>query len=152
MLALPACSAGGEPRVPEGEPLTVVRDSPDVTRAGGEFEVFVESPGKVDSATLDLGAASGPAEVRSQLEALLGLLDDAREARPFGGQQVRGAASFRYEVLTVEGADIDVWIDASGRIRRIEVPDVPLPPDETPAPTQPDNGLPALLTVDLVFP
>lgn len=152
LLIAAACSGGGEPRVPEGPPLTVVRDAPAITRSAGRFEVFLEAPGESASAEVDLGAGSGPAEVRARLEALLGLLEDARRATPFGGQQVRGAASFRYEVETAEGADIDVWIDASGRLRRIEVPNVPLPPDETPAPTQPGNGLPSLLTVDLVFP
>lgn len=149
-LAL-AGACGGEPRVPEGVPLEVVRQAPEATAAAGPADVFLEAPGETLNVELDLGAGTGPAEVRRRVVEILSLLDDAEEARPFGGQQVRGAATFRYEVITAEGADIDVWVDNELRVRRIQIPAVPLPPDDSPPPTQPENGLPALLTVDLVF-
>jgi hypothetical protein len=153
-LAVCAAVAGacaGEPGLPTGDALTVIRDAPAATRSAGEFLAFVQSPGRSRQGDVDLASQTGPVDIRSRVEAVLDLLEDAEEAVAFGGQQIRGASTLRYEVTTAEGADIDVWIDSENRARRIEVPNVPLPPPDRPAPTQPENGLPDLLTVDLVF-
>lgn len=143
-----ACAAG-EPRVPPGEPLSVVRAAPAITRNAGAFEVFVSRFGSGDNAEVDLGRGLGPTAVRREAERALDLLADAEEATPYGGQQVRGAPTFRYEVTNSEGATFNAWIDIEGRARRVLTPDGPL--SASPAPTHP-NGQPALLTIDFVFP
>lgn len=135
--------------MPTGEPLTVVRSAPDVTMAAGTITVFVESPRTSLEASVDLGREEGPAEVRERALAALELARSATEAMPYGGQQVRGASTMRYEIETDDGAEADIWIDVEGRARRVQVVDGPL--DADPPPTQP-NGLAALVTIDFVYP
>ena len=145
-LLFAAC-ADVEPRVPDGEPLEVVRDAAERTTDGGVVEVFVSRPDGSLEGEVDLARGSGPPDVREQAAAALERLAQATEAVPYGGQQVRGAATMRYEVTTA-GAEIDVWVDGSGRARRVQMPDGE--PGQSPPPTQ-ENGVPALVTVDFVF-
>ena len=148
---LAACGSG-QPRVPTGEPLSVVRAAPEATTAAGLVTVFVSAPRETLEGRVDLARAEGPAPVRERAEKVLGLVGRAAKAVPYGGQQIRGASTMRYEVTLIEGGRIDVWIDVEGRVRRVELPDAPAdaPPEASP-PTQP-NGLPALVTVDFVYP
>lgn len=55
----------------------------------------------------------------------------------------------RYEVTPEAGGDADVWVDVAGRARRVQFPVGSL--TASPPPTQ-ANGLPALVTIDFVFP
>ena len=144
-----AVSCGGEPRVPTGEPLTVVRAAPDLTIAAGTITVIVESPRQNLQDSVDLGREDGPSAVRRRALEALDVARSASEAVPYGGQQVRGASTMRYEIETEDGAEADIWIDVEGRARRVQLVDGPL--DASPPPTQP-NGLPALVTIDFVLP
>ena len=134
--------------MPTGDPLTVVRAAPEATAAAGPVTVFVSGPKRSLEGRINLATAEGPAPVRERAETVLALLGRATKAVPYGGQQIRGASTMRYEVTTQEGTGIDAWIDVEGRARRVEVPDAL--PGASPAPTQP-NGLPALVTVDFVY-
>lgn len=149
--ALGGCTAR-EARVPTGDPLSVVKAAPGQTANAGPVTVVVSAPGADLEGRVDLATDEGPQDVRRHAGAALERVGEAAKAVPYGGQQVRGASTMRYEVTTGEGTRIDVWIDVEGRVRRVELPDAPAdaPPEAVP-PTQP-NGLPALVTVDFVFP
>ena len=111
--------------------------------------MIVESPRQNLEASLDLAREEGPAEIRERALHALDVARVASEARAYGGQQVRGASTMRYEIETEDGAEADIWIDVAGRARRVQLVDGPL--DASPPPTQP-NGLPALVTIDFVLP
>ncbi|MBW3537455.1 MAG: hypothetical protein KY395_06780 [Actinobacteria bacterium] len=149
--ALGGC-ASDQPRVPTGDPLSVVKAAPEQTTSAGPVTVVVSAPDEDLEGRVDLATGEGPLEVRRHADIALERVGRAAKAVPYGGQQVRGASTMRYEVTTAEGSRIDVWIDVEGRVRRVELPDAPAdaPPEASP-PTQP-NGLPALVTVDFVFP
>ena len=149
VVLLTASCGDGEPRVPTGEPLSVVRAAADRTIAAGPLTVVVESPRQHVEASIDLAGDEGPVEIRARALEALELARSASEATPYGGQQVRGASTMRYEIETEEGAEADIWIDVEGRARRVQLVDGPL--TATPPPTQP-NGLPALVTIDFVLP
>ena len=126
-----------------------MRSAADRTIAAGTIIVIVDSPRENLQGSVDLEREEGSAAVRERALSALDLARSAAEARPYGGQQVRGASTMRYEIETQEGAEADIWIDVEGRARRVQVGDGPL--DATTPPTQP-NGLPALVTVDFVVP
>lgn len=135
-------------QVPTGDPLEVVKGSPDRTLGAGPVTVFVAAPSESLEAELDLASPAGPQDVRTHALGALQLVRTAKEARAYGGQQVRGASAMRYEVTTRDGGEFDLWIDVEGRVRRVLLPDGPL--TASPPPTTP-NGLPALVTIDFVF-
>lgn len=136
------------PQVPTGDPLEVVRAAPDLTTRAGRVRVFVAAPLQSLEAELDLSSPDGPEEVREQAVAALDLVRTVDEARPYGGQQVRGAPTMRYEVTVEGGGEFNVWVDVEGRVRRVLRPDGPL--TDSPPPKHP-TGLPALITIDFVF-
>lgn len=150
-IALGGCTSN-EPRVPTGDPLSVVKAAPEHTANAGPVTVVVSAPDEDLEGRVDLATGEGPPDVRRHADTALERVGRAAKAVPYGGQQVRGASTMRYEVTTAEGTRIDVWIDVEGRVRRVELPDAPpdAPPEASP-PTQP-NGLPALITIDFVFP
>lgn len=110
--------------------------------------MFVAAPNESVDAEIDLATPRGPAGVRDHALNALRLVRTAKEARAYGGQQVRGTSTMRYEVTAGDGGEFDVWIDVAGRVRRVLLPDGPL--TASPPPTLP-NGLPALVTIDFVF-
>lgn len=143
------------PRVPTGDPLEVVRASADLTERVGRVTVFVDSPGESVSGEVDLEAApgSGPeildrTDIRERARSALDVARRAVTARAYGGQQVRGVSTMRYEITYPGDWEADVWIDVDGRIRRVQAADGAT--RGSPNPTQP-NGLPALVTIDFVF-
>ena len=116
----------------------------------------------VRPADVDLPEASDPVVA-------LALLRGVVDVVSYGGQAIRGTSTFRYELdiapdKAVEGAPADrraalaavaeaaqgtlfadLWVDAEGRVRRIQVPLDPA----TPRPRGEDRYQPAYLTVDL---
>ena len=149
LVAVTLAGACGDrpPRVPTGEPLSVVRTSADLTERSGEMRVFVDAPGESVNAVVDLARGAGPVEIRERAGAALAAIRTAEQAEAFGGQQVRGISTMRYDVTPRGGGDIDVWVSVDGRARRVQLPDGPL---TEPPPTQ-ANGLPGLVTIDFVF-
>lgn len=57
--------------------------------------------------------------------AALDLLVGARDIGSYGGQEVRGVSTMRYEFVARGGARCDVWIDSVGRVRRLQFPTDP---------------------------
>ena len=148
LTAALATGCGDRPaRVPTGEPLDVVRASADLTERSGDVRVFVDAPGESVNAVVDLARGVGPNEIRQRARLALDVIRTATKAVAYGGQQVRGVSTMRYEVTPRGGGDIDVWVDVDGMARRVQLPDGPLA--EAP-PIQP-NGLPGLVTIDFVF-
>lgn len=130
------------------------------------------SGGASPAATIPLrgrGAAKGYPELANPL-AMVDLVRGAVAVVSYGGVAVRGVSTFRYEtVVNVERAlaavpesrrpevtavaraldadafYADVWIDAQGRVRRIQVPVT----KTTVRPATRDKHIPKLITVDL---
>lgn len=135
-----------------------MRAAPDASVAAGRVGVDAAGPDAEASGTIDLQTgvadlrfggtrgASPPAEVADP-GAVLDLIRGAVDIHSYGGQSIRGVATFRYEaVVNVERAlvdvpagrraalealttklgapafYVDVWVDGSRRIRRIQVP------------------------------
>lgn len=176
---VPACGSertGG----PRGAPEAVVRGAPDRTFAQRRARVEAAAPdaGSRGAVRFDrpqplLPVTPPGAPAYPELTRPLGLVDLVRGAFrvvSYGGVEVRGVSTFRYEVLVnveraVEAApgdrrgDVegflralgrapfyaDVWIDAQGRVRRIQVP----VDKTTRRPATRDRRPPRLITVDL---
>ena len=159
MLVAAVVGACGDrpPRVPTGDPLEVVRASADLTERVGRVTVFVDSPGDSLRAELNLatdltsGDIHSRFDIRERARASLDIARRAVGAEAYGGQQVRGVSTMRYDVELPGGWEADVWIDVTGRVRRVQFAEGEKATPESPDPTQP-NGLPALVTVDFVFP
>ena len=128
--------------------MEVVRGAADLTERSGSITVFVDAPGESVNAVVDLAGGVGPAEIRERARRALDLIRTADSAVAYGGQQVRGVSTMRYQVTPHGGGDIDVWVSVDGVARRVQLPDGPL---AEPPPTQP-NGLPGLVTIDFVIP
>lgn len=124
-----------------------MRASADLTERAGEVTVFVDAQGESVNATVDLARGVGPSEIRERARAALEMIRTATKAEAYGGQQVRGVSTMRYEVTPRGGGDIDVWVSVDGAARRVQLPDGPV--DE--APPTGSNGLPALVTIDFVI-
>ena len=148
VTALTAGCGDRAARVPTGDPLSVVHAAADRTERAGEIRVFVDEPGESVNAVVDLAREAGPTEIRERARSALDVLRTATKAVAYGGQQVRGTSTMRYEVTPRGGGDIDVWVSVDGRARRVQLPDGPL---AEPPPLQP-NGLPGFVTIDFVFP
>ena len=126
----------------------MVRASADRTEKAGQIKVFVDAPGESVNAVVDLAKGAGTAEVRERARLALDVIRTADKARAYGGQQVRGVSTMRYDVTPRGGGEIDVWVSVDGLTRRVQLPDGPL---DEPPPIQP-NGLPGLVTIDFVVP
>ena len=125
----------------------MVRSSADLTERAGEIRVFVDAPGESVNAVVDLARGDGPAEVRDRARLALEVIRTAERAEAYGGQQVRGVSTMRYDVSPRGGGDIDVWVSVDGLVRRVQLPAGPL---DEPPPIQ-QNGLPGLVTIDFVI-
>lgn len=173
------CGGGGAPG-PTGSAEEVVRAAPDASAAAGRVGVDAAGPDAESTGTLDLrtGVASlrfggtvgatPPPEVTDP-GAVLDLIRGAVDIHSYGGQAIRGVATFRYEaVVNVERAlatvpasrrpalealtaklgvpafYVDVWVDGGRRIRRIQVPVA----KTTQRPSSRDRAKPDLITVD----
>jgi hypothetical protein len=147
-LAVAAAAGCGADRTggPKGDPTTIVSTSPDRTIAAGTARVDVAIPGATAAGTIDF--RDGRADLRVQppsataheLRNPLVALDVVRAAvkvTPYGGAEVRGASTIKYELevapaealeaalgggLTGDTFYADVFIDAQRRIRRVSIP------------------------------
>lgn len=121
LLALAVAGCAGEPRVPVGDPLEVVLRSPDATIAAGRAQVTVTTPDGSQENTVDLHAKPRDTVGAAALEALT-LVRRAKGAEAYGGQEIRGASTMRYDVDLDNGHKrrIDVWIDVAFRVRRVQ--------------------------------
>jgi hypothetical protein len=158
VAALAACGAdrsGG----PRGTPSAVVRAAPDRTVAAGRAQVHAAGPGVVSEGFVDFGgrrsdvrvegpkASTAGVELRDPVS-VVDLVRRVAEIEPYGGAEVRGTSTIKYE-LEVDGDGglrhfADVWIDGEGRIRRVLVPT-----DKTkPRPLRDDPDRLDLITVD----
>lgn len=129
---------------PRGEPSAVVGAAPDKTVAAARASVSGAGPGVVAEGTVDFVAGTSKVRVEGPKAAGAGpelrdpvrvvdLVRGAVEVDPYGGAEVRGASTIRYELevdpgrAQVEGFGsepffADVWIDSDGRIRRVLLP------------------------------
>lgn len=173
-LSVAACGAdrtGG----PKGAPAEVVGAAADRTLAAGEASFDVSAPDARRSGTIRFAsppeppAAAGPYPELDDPASVVDLVRGALAVESYGGAAVRGASTFRYElVINVERAVVespaarrpameefarrlgaaafyaDVWIDADGRLRRVQVP----VDKSTERPAARSRALPALVTVD----
>lgn len=158
VLALAGCG-GEEAALPDGTPVEVVGRAPDVTLATGRAEVVVSAPtltasGEIDFATGESDFVFEPdrpsAEARLELRdprAVVDLVRGATEVVSYGGSEVRGASTLRYEVqldparaaarTPAERRDViediaarrgqgtifaDVFVDRFNRLRRVTIP------------------------------
>jgi hypothetical protein len=182
VLVATACKAGnGEPG-PTGKPETVVRDAPDITFATKSAHVVTAAPphfnatGKVTFASglakLALTPKSNKLPPFGVLEpvAVIDLLRGVVAVRSYGGAEVQGVGTKRYEVdIDLYQAIVstplerrgdlhlldgrlgddkklwaDVFVDAQGRVRRVLLP---LHTD-TIRPYGSDKHIPQLVSVD----
>jgi hypothetical protein len=153
---------------PQGDPTQIVTRSPDRTVAAGRATATVatagaQSDGPVDFATGTVAmtvrppTANDAPELRDPLVAL-DVVRHVAKIVPFGGAEVRGASTIKYELDIAPPADLaarlgglhrrtfyaDVFVDSAGRIRRVTVP---LHLDER-RPSDTNEILAKLVTVD----
>ena len=156
--AVAACGAdrsGG----PKGSPSAVVGAAPERTVAARRATVHAAGPGVVSEGTVDFvgrrsevrvegpKASTAGVELRDPVT-VVDLVRSVVEIEPYGGAEVRGASTIKYELEVVGSGGqrhfADVWIDSDGRIRRVLVPT-----DKTkPRPTRDDPSRLDLITVD----
>jgi hypothetical protein len=153
-----ACSGNGSPG-PTGKPETVVRKAPDLTAAAGTARVVGAAPGVTatglvtfatgadDLVPAGLKAATPPFGV-TEPAAVLDLLRGVVSVESYGGAEVQGEGTKRYQVVIdldkaiaatpvarraeLEqldgqlGSDDELWadvfVDAPGRVRRVLLP------------------------------
>jgi hypothetical protein len=142
---LAACGAdrtGG----PRGDPTAVVGKAPDLTVAARTARVVVATPNAKADGTIDFGTAqatmrvrpltaSGPALTKPALA--IDVVRAAVSVRSYGGQEVQGASTIKYEVDVAPSAALasqlggglrretfyaDVFVDSQGRVRRVVIP------------------------------
>lgn len=147
-LTLGAVAGCGADRTggPKGDPTTIVATAPDRTVAAGTASVEVAIPGAAAVGTVDFAGGRAEVDVKPprftapELRNPLVALDIVRAAvkvTPYGGAEVRGASTIKYELeiapaepleaalgggLTGDTFYADVFIDAQRRIRRVSVP------------------------------
>ena len=151
---------------PRGEPSAVVGAAPDKTAAAGRATVSAAGPGVVTEGTVDFASRTSNVQVKGpkaegagvELRDPVRVVDLVRgvvEIEPYGGGEVRGASTIKYELevdpkkAQLEGFGsrvffADVWIDSDGRIRRVLVPT----DKSQPRPKNDDPDLLDLITVD----
>lgn len=175
-----ACN-GTDEQAPTGDPEVVVRRAPDVTLATGTARVLGAAPGVTAQGTVSFTTGIDRLVMRpaptdappfgvTEPAALVDLLRGVVAVRSYGGAEVQGVGTKRYEVdidlpkairaTPVERrADLrlldgrlgddaklwaDVFVDGRGRIRRILIP---VHTDRT-RPYGDDKRIPQLVSVD----
>jgi hypothetical protein len=144
-VALAGCGddrSGG----PKGDPTALLSQAPDRTVAAGRAKVAVATPAAVADGTVDFASGQAtmsvkPATAREpELTNPAVALDVVRamaSVDPYGGAEVRGASTIKYELDIAPSAELiaklggglradtfyaDVFIDSQGRIRRVTLP------------------------------
>lgn len=145
-IALAGCGAdrsGG----PRGDATAIVSHAPDRTTAARTAKVAVATPTATADGAIDL--ASGAAQMRvrpvdahepelTQPALALDVVRAIASVVPYGGAEVRGASTIKYEVDVAPSEELvaklggsglrgdtfyaDVYIDSQGRIRRVTLP------------------------------
>ena len=148
-VAVALIGACGDDRTggPTGDPTTIVGKAPDSTVAAGAAKVLIATPSGRASGTVDF--ATGQARVRlapadaprppliDKPALALDVVRAAASVEPYGGSEVQGASTIRYELdiapppglVEQLGGDLrgdtfyaDVYIDSQYRIRRVTIP------------------------------
>lgn len=147
-LVLAACG-GDRTGGPQGDPTDIVSRAPDRTAAAGTATVAISLPSARASGVVDFGTglASDLRATPAAVEALpaaarrpglaLDVVRAVASIEPYGGSEVRGASTIRYELDiaptpelleqlggSLEGDTFyaDVYIDSEFRIRRLSMP------------------------------
>ncbi len=156
-LVASGCGSSG-PVAASAEPDVVVRSSPDRTFQAVTARVEAAAPDATSKGQVRFDGAGqrlrlagrGAGKAYPELEeprAVVDLVRGATMVEPYGGAAVRGASTFRYQILIdtekavaasppSRQADIrafverlgggvfyaDVWIDGEGRLRRVQLP------------------------------
>lgn len=153
-----ACVGGGQPG-PTAHPDKVVRNAPDITLAVGTSRVVGAAPGVTASGVVTFATGEDQLDVRgrhtadppfgvTEPAAVLDLLRGVVRVKSFGGAEVQGIGTKRYEVdidlakaiaatPAERRADLhildgrlgkddelwaDVFVDSRGRVRRVLLP------------------------------
>ena len=157
VAALAAGCAGEGASLPEGRPADVVAAAPDATLDEGGAEVIASAPTVTAHATVDFRSGSTRARYEPEVSdprvelanpiAVLDLVRGATNVEAYGGAEVRGVSTMRYDVdidpgrageqtpaerrspvaavaAEVGGGTIfaDVYVDRFNRIRRVTIP------------------------------
>jgi hypothetical protein len=157
-LGVAACGGGGDAG-PTARPATVVAQAPDATLATKNAHVVGAAPGVTATGRVDFTSGRDQLTVRGQKSAkppfgvtqpaaMIDLLRGVVHVRSYGGAEVQGEGTKRYEVdIDVEkavtaaegptreqlrvlegrvGPDRKIWadvfVDRAGRVRRILIP------------------------------
>ena len=166
-MATAACGkdrSGG----PRGDATSIVMKSPDITAAAGRAKVHVATPNATGDGTVDFGGATAHVAVRpgNQPEPefanpalALDIVRSVVSVLPYGGAEVRGASTIKYEVDVAPPPDLlaklgqtmkhdtfyaDVFVDSKGRVRELARP-IDL---NEPRPSQSKQILAKQVTVD----
>jgi hypothetical protein len=132
---------------PKGDPTTILAEAPDRTVAAGTAKVAVATPTAVATGTIDFAKGQAQMTVKpagaSEPEltnpaAAIDIVRAIARIDPYGGAEVRGASTIKYEVdiapdealvAKLGGGDLrgetfyaDVFIDSQHRIRRVTLP------------------------------
>ena len=170
IAALVVATCGGDRTGgPKGDPAEIVSKSPDRTIAARTAKVAIATPSARGAGTVDF--VTGSADVRVTPESAqhpllmdkpalaLDVVRAAASIEPYGGSEVQGASTIRYELdiapppglveqlgggLRGDTFYADVYIDAQYRIRRVTIP---LDLDER-RPSRTNRILAKLITID----
>jgi hypothetical protein len=146
LLTLLAGCGGDRTGGPQGDAASVVGKAPDTTLAARRAKAFVATSSATATGTVDLVTHTATMQVApagaSQAEFLdpavaIDVVRNAVKIDVFGGAEVRGASTIRYELDVAPTPDLlqrlgrtlkgdtfyaDVFIDAQFRIRRVIIP------------------------------
>lgn len=153
---------------PKGDPTEIVSGGPAKTEAAGTARVEVAIRAAVATGAADFVAKTASMQVKPvtasepELRDPLVALDIVRamaSVRVYGGAEVRGASTIKYELDVAPTPDLvtrmgvgpkkgtfyaDVFVDSLGRIRRVTVP---IDPDEK-RPSDTHKILAKVVTID----
>jgi hypothetical protein len=145
-LVLLAACGGDRTGGPTGDPTAVVQASPDRTVAAGRAHVVVATRAAVGTGTIDFATGKASLKVKPAAQTLAEFSDPAVAIEvvraavsivPYGGAEVRGASTIKYELDIAPSPDLlarlgrplkgdtfyaDVSIDAQRRIRQVAYP------------------------------
>jgi hypothetical protein len=169
-VALVVAACGDDRRGgPTGDPTTIVSQAPDRTAEAGTAKVTIATPSGRGQGTVDF--AAGTARIRmtpasadrpplvADPSLVLDVVRAAASVEPYGGSEVQGASTIRYELDIAPSPELveriggqlrgdtfyaDVYIDADYRIRRVNMP---LDLNER-RPSRTNRILAKLLTID----